>query len=336
MIDIESETLYATDPDDPTVTSDLGEGAPPIELLLKGHIPTKELQSQSDPKHETNDCSIPVYWHLNLASVPNDPSQGHQYMLAQELFDALPIHSFQKTSDGWRERLVDIASTEEEESNIVDDDEPSEAINALAKKPRLRFVLSPGTTEAVRKLMNTDKQGNVLGENASKDDSSVGDILEVCPEGMSLAQDMASRINKCGGGALIVDYGSALGTGDTVRGFSRHEQVHVLSRPGKVDVTADVDFRALAYAISQTKGDAVSFGPVAQGVFLMSLGAANRVEELIDDDNTTEEQAEDLFAAFERLVLPEHMGERFNVLAIAKQDPERHCPPGFENSFVMR
>ena len=89
-----------------------------------------------------------------------------------------------------------LASAEEEESSFVDDDEPSEAINALAKKPRLRFVLSPGTTEAVRKLMNTDKQGNVLGENASKDDSSVGDILEVCPEGMSLAQDMASRINK--------------------------------------------------------------------------------------------------------------------------------------------
>lgn len=136
---------------------------------------------------------------------------------------------------------------------------------------------------------------------------------------------------KCGGGALIIDYGSARGTGDTIRSFSRHEQVHVLSQPGKVDVTADVDFRALAYAISQIKGEALSFGPVTQGRFLMSLGAGNRVEELIDDDNTTDGQAEDLYTAFERLVLPEHMGERFNVLAIAKKDPKRHCPPGFEN-----
>lgn len=215
MRDIESETLYATDPDDPTVSADLDESLPPIELLLKGSIPAKdmtqiwpkEMQSQSESADVTNERSIPVFWHLNLASVPNEPVQGHQYMLAQELFDALPVHSFQKTANGWRERLVDIASAEEgENDNNVMDDESKEAPKTLTKKNRLRFVLSPGTTGAVRKLMNTDKQGNVVGENASKDDSSVGDILEVCPEGMSLAQDMTSRINKV---CVFLKYGSS-------------------------------------------------------------------------------------------------------------------------------
>lgn len=82
----------------------------------------------------------------------------------------------------------------------------------------------------------------------------------------------------------------------------------VLSRPGNVDITADVDFRALSYAVKQIEGTAVPYGPVTQGQFLMSLGAGDRVEALIDDDDTTEQQAEDLFAAFERLVSPEQMG----------------------------
>jgi len=109
-----------------------------------------------------------------------------------------------------------------------------------------------------------------------------------------------------------------------------------LSLPGSVDITADVDFRALSYAVKQIDGNASTFGPVTQGQFLMSLGAGNRVEALIDDDETTEDQAENLFTAFERLVSAEHMGERFKVLAVSQADEstsERICPPGFESAY---
>lgn len=123
--------------------------------------------------------------------------------------------------------------------------------------------------------------------------------------------------HQCGGGALVIDYGSTTGTGDTIRGFSRHKQVPVLSLPGSVDITADVDFRALSYAVKQIDGNASTFGPVTQGQFLMSLGAGNRVEALIDDDETTEDQAENLFTAFERLVSAEHMGTHWlNIMVL--------------------
>ena len=191
--DLEYETLYETNPDDPE--SNLNE-ITSIEYALSGSIPLHE-ENMSNGKP-----SIPITWHVSLASVPNDPLDGPQYVLAQELFDALPVHSFQKTKSGWRERLIDLASTE------IDDDEasmeekveiPSLGLDENGKpikKPRFRFVLSPGTTKAVRVLLNTDDSGQIKGDNAMQDDAAPGDILEVCPEGMSLVQDIAKRINK--------------------------------------------------------------------------------------------------------------------------------------------
>ena len=115
---------------------------------------------------------------------------------------------------------------------------------------RLRFVLPPDTTPALRSLLRVDDRGAPLPDNPSAralDSLPVGSIIEACPEGLLLAQDIADRIEKCrGGAALIVDHGDdGSSGGDTLRGFWKHAQVHPLSRPGEVDVTADVDFGAL-------------------------------------------------------------------------------------------
>ena len=61
----------------------------------------------------------------------------------------------------------------------------------------------------------------------------------------------------------------------------------------------------------------------------MAMGAAERVSNLIEDENTSDEQAEDLYSALERLVLPEQMGERYKVMAIAKKKDGIFSPPGF-------
>ena len=135
---------------------------------------------------------------------------------------------------------------------------------------------------------------------------------------------------KKGGSALIIDYGQE-GSTDSIRAFSKHKQVNALSRPGEINVTADVDFAALRYAVNATaEGDSHhAFGPVTQGKFLISMGAAKRVSDLIENENTTDEQAEDLYTALERLVLPEEMGERYKVMAIAKKKDGIFGPPGF-------
>ena len=69
-------------------------------------------------------------------------------VIAQELFDALPVHQFEVAEDGtWRERLVDINHGEygEEETYAV----------ATREKERLdlRFVLSNGGTPASKVLI---------------------------------------------------------------------------------------------------------------------------------------------------------------------------------------
>jgi SAM-dependent MidA family methyltransferase len=68
-----------------------------------------------------------------------------------------------------------------------------------------------------------------------------------------------------------------------------------------------------------------------QGNFLASMGIVERVEQLIDDDQTSEKQATDLYHALERLLLPDQMGERYQVLAIVKDDENNRNPPaGFQ------
>ncbi|KAI7866521.1 S-adenosyl-L-methionine-dependent methyltransferase [Spinellus fusiger] len=52
---------------------------------------------------------IKVMWHDGLEFIPEQWS----CIMAHEFFDALPIHSFEKTEEGWREMLVDLDDTEE-------------------------------------------------------------------------------------------------------------------------------------------------------------------------------------------------------------------------------
>ena len=329
-----------------------------------------DAKNEDGPPHEK--C-ISVRWHDDVADVPESLEGGEgdepipTFFICQEIVDALPVHQFQKTSDGWRERLVDVAVREGTPAHVrggqlaascsvpsdgegrprpgYSDAEGAPAANSgvvpnkAEKTPRFRFVLPPDTTPALRSLLHVDpKTGRMEGAHASELDSHpVGQVMEVCPEGMILAQQIASRLERCGGGALIIDYGGE-GSRDTLRAFRSHRQAHPLSSPGAVDVTADVDFAALREAVNNRRkeGEAVgvanapmAFGPVTQGKFLMEMGAADRVVALIERDGTTDEQAEDLCNALERLVDPEHMGERYKVMAIARKKDDIFNPPGF-------
>ncbi|KAL0078765.1 S-adenosyl-L-methionine-dependent methyltransferase [Phycomyces blakesleeanus] len=57
----------------------------------------------------TRPDGITVSWHDGIEFVPEQWSM----IMAHEFFDALPVHSFEKTSDGWREMLVDLDDTDE-------------------------------------------------------------------------------------------------------------------------------------------------------------------------------------------------------------------------------
>ena len=48
-----------------------------------------------------------AHWHESLAEVPGGPV----LLVANELFDALPVHQLVRTEDGWRERCVGLDPT---------------------------------------------------------------------------------------------------------------------------------------------------------------------------------------------------------------------------------
>ena len=122
-----------------------------------------------------------VTWHTELNTVPsNQPS----IFLAQELFDALPVHQFEYTSKGWCEILIDM--------NIKKDEEYSNNINIEKQERKFRFILSPGKTAAVQAFLEHPLR--------DKKRHNVGDRIEVCPTGIALIQDVAKRIETFGGG----------------------------------------------------------------------------------------------------------------------------------------
>lgn len=213
----------------------------PIKLVFCDDNKGSTIKSNSANINDDNDNAVLyVQWHDILGSVPTTPKNGPQLFVAQEFIDALPVHSFQKTSEEgvWRERLVDVDAVDLDEFVSCKSTTAVNNTHHPVKKPRLRFILSPKVTPALRTLMKTDEFGRIEETRRMSDDAVDGDVLEVCPEGLSFVQDVSSRIHQCGGACLIIDYGSGRGTGDSVRAFKRHKQVPVLSLPGQVDITA--------------------------------------------------------------------------------------------------
>ncbi len=215
-----------------------------------------------------------------------DIPDGPCLVIANEFFDALPVEQFERTPDGWRRRCIG-----------VDD-----AAGTLC------FVLSDGEWEPPAPFR----------------DAPPGVPCEVRPEADRLAGDIARRITRDGGAALIIDYGhAARAPGETLQAVRRHRFDDVLARPGLADLTAHVDFEALSEAARMAGADV--HGPLAQGTFLDRLGLGARMRRLCDG---APERAEDIRSRCRRLSDPAEMGELFKVVAITP--PGSAAPAGFE------
>jgi SAM-dependent MidA family methyltransferase len=117
-----------------------------------------------------------------------------------------------------------------------------------------------------------------------------------------------------GGAALVIDYGhDATAFGDTLQAVRRHQFDDLLEAPGEADLTAHVDFTALATAASSA--GAFVRPLMNQGEFLIRLGLSARVAKLAEgkDDATRR----DIEKAATRLAGPQAMGRLFKVLAFS-------------------
>jgi NADH dehydrogenase [ubiquinone] 1 alpha subcomplex assembly factor 7 len=240
-------------------------------------------QRQQDALREAD---VPVLWHDDLQNVPYGPS----IILANEFFDALPVHQAVRQDDGWYERVVEI-------------DGVDKLVFGIGRAPIAHF-------------------DGVLPRHLRQ--ASVGAIYEWRTD--SAVLEVGRRVAH-GGAALIVDYGhveSALG--DTFQAVRSHAFANPLIAPGQADITAHVDFQALATTAESVGAKAL--GPLQQAQFLRRIGIEHRAAVL--KSQATREVAAEIDAARERLTArgPKGMGQLFKVLGLAH--PALVTLPGFE------
>jgi SAM-dependent MidA family methyltransferase len=151
-----------------------------------------------------------------------------------------------------------------------------------------------------------------------------GDIVETSPARDEAVSQIATHLVRHGGVALIIDYGHARSAeGDTLQAVRGHAFAPVLDRPGEQDLTAHVDFEAVARTASAA-GAAVT-DVAGQGAWLKRIGIEARAESLA---KTNPECAEDVQAALDRLTAADQMGALFKLMAI--HAPSWPAPAGFE------
>ena len=152
-----------------------------------------------------------------------------------------------------------------------------------------------------------------------------GEIVEICEPAIAITHALSQRLAAQGGAALFLDYGPAeSATGDSLQALRDGEPADPLADPGHADLTAHVDFAALAKAARDA--GAATHGPIPQGKFLTRLGLVQRTAALARTQPPR--QASDMMQAAQRLTEPDRMGQLFKVLAVCH--PALPTPPGFE------
>jgi NADH dehydrogenase [ubiquinone] 1 alpha subcomplex assembly factor 7 len=143
-------------------------------------------------------------WLDRVEDLPEVPL----FLIANEFLDALPIRQFQRSPDGWRERLVGLADG------------------------RLAFGLS----DPLAKVPDTP----------AFQTAPTGGVVEDCAPARHAVAAIAARIGRHGGLGLLIDYGGWRSQGDTLQALRAHAFDDPLAHAGEADLTAHVDFEPLA------------------------------------------------------------------------------------------
>ena len=232
------------------------------------------------------DAPVPMTWHKALNDVP----PGLSLIVANEFFDALPVNQAVKLASGWHHRCVGI-------------DVSRRLVFTTASEPIPQFetILPP----ALR-------------------DAPLDSIFEWRDD--RVAMDLGRRITDHGGMALVIDYGhSESALGDTLQAIGRHAFADVLVAPGTIDLTAHVDFEALARAVEGMGAD--TYGPFVQAEFLRRLGIETRAARLKAKAGPT--AAADIDRALARLIGAGRGGMGMLFKAAAFAHPKLGAPPAF-------
>jgi SAM-dependent MidA family methyltransferase len=267
-------------PGDAILEFGAGSGALAASVLNEVSVPYFVLETSSDLRQRQKQLlSDSVQWLDRL------PERFCGVMLANEVVDAMPVHALAWTRAGVLERGVcanegQLAWSDRAASGLV-----------LARARELGIEIPP-----------SGRYESELALVARAWMSSLGRLLER-------------------GALLVIDYGfpareyfhpqRSMGT---LACHYRH-RVHgdPFYLPGLQDVTAHVDFSALARAAADAGLEVLGFANQAQ--FLVNCG----ITELLAEENPADPRRYlPAAAAAQKLLSPSEMGELFKVLAVGK------------------
>jgi len=250
------------------------------------HLVEISAALQRQQAERLEQLGAPVYWHSALSEVPPGPV----IIVANEFFDALPVEQMEKTERGWHQRLIEIDAAGNLAFTMADD-----------PLPQLERLLPPS--------LCTERAGAVYEWRADTE-----------------AMEIGRRLARDGGAALVIDYGHIeSAAGDTLQAVGQHAYADPLTAPGHLDLTAHVDFQALAKTVEAM--GVTAFGPLSQSEFLRRLGIETRADSL----KAKGAAANTIDAALARLIGDDRvsMGTLFKAAAFAH--PSLGAPPGFES-----
>lgn len=258
-----------------------------------------------------------IKWVDTEKDIESDDSAN--YILAHEFFDALPIKSFQKTENGWRELMVEHTASVNNNQPLLSGQKLEDFDGSLYTD--FHLTLSPIETPA-SKIPTMSSRYRALAD---------GTRIEICTEAELYLSKIIQLVNnnKTSGGALIVDYGLSNGIPEnSLRGIYKHKFVSPFFRPGDVDLSIDVDFENLKLIL---KNHCQPFGPVEQGVWLHELGIGHRTEQLILATKDFNQQ-ERIYQSYKRLTGTDDkgMGSIYKFLCLLPKGAK--TPVGFGGS----
>jgi SAM-dependent MidA family methyltransferase len=214
------------------------------------------------------------------------PESFSGVVLANEVLDAMPVELVTKTADGWRQVMVTIADG--------------------------RFAFADRAPDAALAAHIARQVPDAAGLD-------IGYLTEVHPVATGFMATLAHMMQS--GAAILFDYGfpgheyyvDDRSAGTLMCHYRHHAHPDPFYLPGLQDITAHVDFTAMAVA-AQDAGMEV-LGYMSQAAFLLGAGIG---ELLMRTDPADAMRYLPQANAVQKLVSPAEMGELFKVLVVGK------------------
>lgn len=228
-----------------------------------------------------NLAGFSVSWHEQL------PQQFTGAIIANEVLDSVPFRLLRRQGGRWNE------------------------LGVILDGKRLTF--------AARPMIDDNDAANL------PPDLPDGYQTEIAPEAESLVRQTAALLKR--GAAVFLDYGFGAAeyyhrqrTGGTMMCHYRHRaDDNPLEMPGEKDITAHINFSAMAAAAID--GGATLLGYASQAGFLVGCGITDILAECYDDSGGDALAKAKLSAGGQKLLSPSETGELIKALAFGKGIP---------------